>query len=35
MNIKPILQSQYLASLAMLKQAVVKCPPEAWDDPAR
>lgn len=31
-NIKPILQSQYLAALAMLKQAVVKCPPEAWDD---
>jgi len=33
MNIKPILQSQYLAALAMLKQAVVKCPPEAWDNP--
>jgi hypothetical protein len=33
MNIKPILQSQYLAALAMLKQAVVKCPPEAWDSP--
>ena len=33
MKIKPILQSQYLAALAMLKQAVVKCPPEAWDDP--
>ena len=33
MNIKNILQSQYLASLAMLKQAVVKCPPEAWDNP--
>jgi hypothetical protein len=33
MNIRPILQSQYLAALAMLKQAVVKCPPEAWDDP--
>ena len=33
MNIKPILQSQTLAALAMLKQAVVKCPPAAWDDP--
>lgn len=33
MNIKSILQSQYLAALAMLKQAVVKCPPEAWDNP--
>ncbi len=32
MNIKKIIQSQYLASLAMLKQAVVKCPPEAWDN---
>ena len=33
MKIKPILQSQYLASLAMLKQAVVKCSPRAWNDP--
>ena len=33
MKIKPILQSQYLASLAMLKQAIVKCPPDAWDSP--
>ena len=33
MKVKPILQSQYLAALAMLKQAVVKCPPDAWDDP--
>jgi hypothetical protein len=33
MKIKSILQSQYLASLAMLKQAVVKCPSAAWDDP--
>ena len=32
MNIPSIIQSQYLASLAMLRQAVVKCPPEAWDD---
>jgi hypothetical protein len=33
MKIKPILQSQYLSALAMLKQAIVKCPPEAWDNP--
>ncbi len=33
MKIKPILQSQYLASLAMLKQAITKCPPAAWDNP--
>ena len=33
MDTKQILQSQYLASLAMLKQAVIKCPPEAWDNP--
>lgn len=33
MNIRPILQSQYLSALAMLKQAIVKCPAEAWDDP--
>ena len=32
MKIKPILQSQYLAALDMLKQAIVQCPPEAWDD---
>lgn len=33
MDTKQILQSQYLAVLAMLKQAIVKCPPEAWDNP--
>ena len=33
MKIKPILQSQYLASLVMLKQAIVKCPSDAWDNP--
>lgn len=33
MNTKSILQSQYLSALAMLKQAIVKCPPEVWDDP--
>jgi hypothetical protein len=33
MKIKPILQSQYLSALAMLKQAIAQCPPEAWDNP--
>ena len=33
MNIKSILQSQYLAALAMLKQAIIKCPAKVWDDP--
>jgi hypothetical protein len=33
MNTKSILQSQYLSALAMLKQAVEKCPSEAWNDP--
>lgn len=32
MNIKLILQSQYLAALAMFKQAVVQCPPAVWND---
>jgi hypothetical protein len=32
MEIKPVIQSQYRASLAMLRQAVVKCPPEEWDN---
>ncbi len=34
MNAKQVIQSQYLAALAMLKQAIVKCPPQVWDDPA-
>jgi len=33
MKIKSVIQSQYLAALAMLKQAIVKCPPTAWDNP--
>jgi hypothetical protein len=33
MDMKSIIKSQYLASLAMLEQAVKKCPPEAWDAP--
>jgi hypothetical protein len=31
MNIQSVIQSQYLASLAMLKQAITKCPPDVWD----
>ena len=30
---KQVIQSQYLAALAMLKQSIAKCPPEIWDDP--
>ena len=33
MDIKQVIQSQYLAALAMLKQAVEKCPQTVWDDP--
>ena len=33
MDIKKILQSQYFAALAMLKQAIIKCPPSVWDAP--
>jgi hypothetical protein len=33
MTIQSVIQSQYLASLAMLKQAISKCPPEVWDVP--
>lgn len=33
MNTKQVIQSQYLSALAMLKQAIVQCPPEAWDNP--
>ena len=31
MNIKSVIQSQYHASLAMLRQVVEKCPAELWD----
>jgi len=31
MDTQKIIQSQYLAALAMLKQAIVKCPFEAWN----
>jgi hypothetical protein len=33
MDLKTVIQSQYFASLAMLKQAIVKCPPSVWDAP--
>jgi hypothetical protein len=33
MKIYEVLQSQYLAALAMLKHAIVKCPEDVWDDP--
>ncbi len=32
MNIKSVLQSQYFAALAMLKQAIEKCPEFVWYD---
>lgn len=32
MDTKQVIQSQYLAALAMLKQTIVKCPPVAWDN---
>lgn len=33
MNIKQVIQSQYLAALAMLKEAIEKCPQSVWDAP--
>jgi len=33
MEIRPIIQSQYLAALEMLKQAVIKCPEKLWNTP--
>ena len=33
MNTKQVIQSQYLAALAMLKQVVEKCPESVWYDP--
>ena len=33
MEIYPVIQSQYLASLEMLKEAIVKCPEALWDHP--
>ncbi len=34
MNLHAVLQSQYLASLAMLEKAIEKCPDDLWDNPA-
>lgn len=31
MDVRKRLESQYLAALAMLKEVVVKCPPDAWN----
>ena len=31
MDLKRVIQSQYLASIAMLKQAIVNCPEILWD----
>lgn len=33
MNTKQVIQSQYLAALAMLKQVIERCPQTVWDDP--
>ncbi len=33
MDMYQVIQSQYLASLAMLKQAINKCPADVWDAP--
>jgi hypothetical protein len=33
MDIQSVIQSQYLSALAMLKQAIVKCPQPIWDTP--
>jgi len=33
-NIKETITAQYLAALAMLRQAIVACPDALWDDPA-
>lgn len=34
MDTKQVIQSQYLAALAMFKQVVVNCPESLWDVPA-
>ena len=33
MDAQKAIHSQYLSSLAMLKQAIIKCPPSLWDSP--
>jgi hypothetical protein len=34
-QVKQAISSQYHATLEMLKQAIVQCPHEMWDDPAQ
>jgi hypothetical protein len=34
MSTKQVIQSQYLAALAMLRQVIANCPPAVWDAPA-
>jgi hypothetical protein len=33
MDAQKAIHSQYLSSLAMLKQAIIKCPPSLWNSP--
>jgi len=33
MDLQQVTRSQQLAALKMLKEAIVKCPPEVWDAP--
>ena len=33
MDVKQVIQSQYLAALAMLKEVIVNCPEALWDAP--
>ena len=33
MNTIQVIQSQYLAALAMLKEVILKCPQSVWNDP--
>jgi len=35
MNAKQVIQSQYLAALAMLRQVIVNCPEALWNAPGR
>ena len=35
MNLHLVIQSQYLAALRMLRQAIVKCPESLWDAPGK
>jgi len=33
MDLKQVIQSQFLAALAMLKEVIVRCPQSVWNDP--